>query len=234
MSEITIDDVLPAVPGRPPPPARLPITDISQWVERYSLLAAVLCSKFPDKAGELLAYQASIVRAERNYEGKRWVAYDRQYRRQALARRDLNWSVTDPRLYNEAFTGRARPIARCSFCLHDDHAAGQCPQNPHRPIFGWFPDPSSWAANQPYPLSPAIHPRNRPTASIEICRRFNEGRCRYPKCRYRHACSECGENHPFVNCPSNPQRSGQRSRSPHPQQGRNSSAAGLPSTNPSL
>lgn len=105
MSEVTIDDVLPAVPGRPPPPARLPIMDISQWVERFSLMAAVLCTKFPHKAGEFLAYQASIIRAERNYEGKRWVAYDRQYHRQALARQDLNWSVTDARLYNEAFTG---------------------------------------------------------------------------------------------------------------------------------
>ena len=78
MSEVMIDDMLPAVPGRPPPPARLPITDISQWVERFSLMAAVLCSKFPDKVAELFAYQASIVRAERNYEGKRWVAYDRR------------------------------------------------------------------------------------------------------------------------------------------------------------
>ena len=62
MSEVTIDDVLPAVPGHPLPPARLPITDISLWVERFSLLAALLCSRFPDKAGELFAYQASIVR----------------------------------------------------------------------------------------------------------------------------------------------------------------------------
>ena len=101
MSEVTVDDVLPAVPDRPPPPGRLPISDISQWGERYSLMAAVLCSKYPDKSGELFTYQAPIIRAERNYHGKRWVVYDRQYRKQALARQDLNWSVTDPRLYNE-------------------------------------------------------------------------------------------------------------------------------------
>ena len=56
---------------------------------------------------KLWAYQATIILAERNYEGKWWVTYDRQYRRQSLARKDLNWSVTDPCLYNEAFTGRA-------------------------------------------------------------------------------------------------------------------------------
>ena len=137
ISEISIiDDVLAQTPGRPPAPARPPITDISQWVERFSLMAAVLCTRFPDKAPELWAYQATIVRAERNYDGKRWVTYDRQFRREALARKDLNWSVTDPRLYNEAFTGRARSISRCTFCLQDNHTAAYCPHNPNRPVFG--------------------------------------------------------------------------------------------------
>ena len=197
MSEVTVDDVSPQVPGCPPPPARLPITDISQWIERYSLMAAVLCSKFPDKAGELFAYQASIVRAERNYEGKRWVAYDYQYRREALARKDLNWSITDPRLYNEAFTGRAWSIARCSYCLQDDHSAAQCPRNPNRPIFGWFPDPSLWPA-QPVHASP---PTPSCSSTSEICRRYNEGRCRFARCRYHHQCSGCGGDHAWVSCP---------------------------------
>ena len=61
MAEVAIDDIRPAVPGRPPPPAQLPIMEISQLVERFSLMAAVLCMKFPHKAGELFAYQASIV-----------------------------------------------------------------------------------------------------------------------------------------------------------------------------
>jgi hypothetical protein len=77
MSEVTVGDVLPAVPGRPPPPALLPISDMSQWVERYSLMAAILCSKYPEKAGKLFAYQASIIRTEINYEGKRWAAHNR-------------------------------------------------------------------------------------------------------------------------------------------------------------
>ena len=98
---------------------------------------------------------------ERNYE---WVAYDRQYRREALARKDLNWSVTDPRLYNEAFTGRARSIARCNYCLQDDHNEPQCPRNPNRPMFGWFPDPSLWPA-QPAGASPPT-PSRTPTGEI--------------------------------------------------------------------
>ena len=105
MSEVTIDDDVATGPGLPAVPARLPVTDISQWLERFSLMAAILTTRFTEKAPELFAYQHSIIRAEHNYEGKQWVAYDRQYRREALARKDLNWSAANPRLYNEAFTG---------------------------------------------------------------------------------------------------------------------------------
>ncbi len=65
------------------------------------------------------------------------VTYDRQFRREALARKDLNWSIPDPRLYSEAFTGRARSIPRCSFCLQDDHLTQQCPQNPDQFWMSW-------------------------------------------------------------------------------------------------
>lgn len=49
-----------------PPPSPI----ISQWVEHFSLMTAMLALRFPEKALELFAYQASIVRAECNYEGK--------------------------------------------------------------------------------------------------------------------------------------------------------------------
>ena len=146
----------------------LPITDISQWAERYT---AILRTRFPDKATEFWAYLATIVRAERNYEGQRWVTHDRHYRREALARKDLNWSVTDSRLYNESFTGRAKSIERCSYCLQDDHIGSNCPKNPNRPVFGWFPGVAPWPAQTlPSWLTPSAlaAPTTRPP-SHEIC-----------------------------------------------------------------
>ena len=62
------------------------------------MMDAVLITRFSEKALELFAYQASIVKAERNYEGRQWVSYDCQYRQAALARKNLNWSVLDARL----------------------------------------------------------------------------------------------------------------------------------------
>ena len=56
-------------------------------------LAAILVTCFPEKAPELWAYQTTILRAARNYEGTAWVTYDRQFCREALARKDLKVMV---------------------------------------------------------------------------------------------------------------------------------------------
>ena len=181
MAEITLDDLPVPGPGQPPLPACPPIQDITTWVEKFSLMAALLATRFPEKAPELLAYQASIVRAERNFEGWRWVTYDRCYRREALAAKNLDWSVLNLRLYNEAFTGHARAIPRCSFCLQEDHTAQSCPRNPSRPWFGYYHDVEGHIQR---PAAPKAQ-------SVECCRRYNEGKCRQTTntCRYTHKCS---------------------------------------------
>ena len=177
-------------------------------------MAATLVTRFPEKAPELFAYQASIVRAESNYEPGRWVSYDRQFRRESLAGRDLNWSVPDPRLYSEAFTGRARAIPRCQFCLQDDHTEPYCPRNPDRPWLNWFPDIPSPRPQQPPGLPPRTGPPTRQRPLAEQCRRFNEGRCRQARCRYTHACRDCGGPHPAISCFSTQALTSGRSRSP--------------------
>ena len=172
--------------------------DISLWIECFSRMAAVLVTRYPDKGPELWAYQASIVRAARNYEGLAWVAYDRQYRREALARKDLKWSATNSRLYNEAFTGRAKAIPRCRHCLSDSHTTAHCTL-----------DATLGTPTQ-------VHP-NAGSSSSEICRSYNAGRCQYVRCRYRHVCQERSYPHPWIQCPKNSSRGGPdqpRMRSP--------------------
>ena len=75
-----------------------PVTEIIQWLECFGRLASMLRMKHPNKVGEFSAYQLSILRAARNFKGTAWVAYELQYRRKALARRDLNWSVCNAQL----------------------------------------------------------------------------------------------------------------------------------------
>ena len=75
-----------------------PVVSIKSWLECYARMATVLVSRFPEKAPELWAYQSTVLVAAHNYEGANWVAYDRQFRRAMLAKKNLNWSVHDTRL----------------------------------------------------------------------------------------------------------------------------------------
>lgn len=44
--------------------------------------------------------------------------------------------------------------------------------------------------------------RAHKSSSSEICRKYNEGRCSSKQCRYRHACTKCGErDHASTACP---------------------------------
>ena len=208
MSELTVDDDTSQATGRPHP-ARLPVTSISQWLEHFAMMAAIMVTRFPLKAPELFTYQAMIVRAQRIYEGEHWVTCNRQFRREALARGDLNWSVPDSRLYQEAFTGRARALARCSYCLADDHSSAQCTRNPNRPQFlQWIPE--LWQCQPP---SMAASPSMTASPSSEIYRRFNEGRCKVNRCKYWQSCSACLGPHTWKDCTRNKGPSAIRGRS---------------------
>ena len=211
MSEIALDDPPVQVPGQPPLPARPPVQDISVWVEKYLVMAALLASRFPEKAPELFAYQASIVRAGRNFVDRRWVAYDRCFRREALAQKNLDWSEPNARLYNEAFTGRAKVLPRCSFCLQEDHVAQYCPRNPNRPWPGWYQDTTI-----SQPLSRQQPTPRPPPQSPAFCRRYNEGKCKHTvaTCHYTHRCMDCSGPHPRQHCPRGGQRAYARPRSP--------------------
>ena len=165
---------------------RIIVQDLSQWIECFSRMAA------------LWAYQASIVRAARNFEGTAWVAYDRQYRRKALARRDLNWSQPNSRLYNEAFTGRAKAIPPPLLPL---------PQR--RPL---VLSVCTGATLGTGPTNRASRQPNQP--SQEVCRQYNADRCHHPRCRYRHICQVCSYQHPWTQCPKNRQKTGARATEP--------------------
>ena len=186
---------------RPPaPPARLPITNTSLWVKRFALMVAVITTTYPHKAPELFAYQASIIRAEKNH----WVAYDWQFCRKAFTRNHLNWSVQNSQLYNKAFMGRAQgDIFCCSYCLQDDHTAASYPCNLDWPIFGRFPDPCTWSGGPASLWGP--RPTQGRAVATKVCHRFNQGRCRFARCRFRHQCSNCRPPHVRVPCPSSSQ-----------------------------
>ena len=126
------------------------------------------------------------------------MAYNHQYRREALARGDLNWSVLDSHLYNEAFTGRAKAIPRCQHCLSEAHVSAAC-------LFD--PNPCSMhvhakVTTPAQALPPMTHDLGE--QSVENTQELHEGRCKFQHCKYTFVCKDCLYPHPWILCHSNP------------------------------
>ena len=199
-----------------------PVKDFKLWAECYAVLAGVLVLSYPEKAPQLMAYLRLMSRASRNYETDAWVEYDTAFRRRAANCGSLDWGTIDSGLYNETFTGRARPIKRCSYCVVDTHALEECPYAPK----GWSQQESGTShesrvrTTQRTPGSARVVGRldSGRSDAVEICRLFNEpgARCSYPACRYAHLCTRCHRPHPQFEC-GKPKRG--RSRSPPPPRG---------------
>lgn len=198
IADIALDEPLPSTSKHST--YRPPVRNISRWIEKYAIMAALLCARFPEKGPELFAYLQTIVAAERDYETDQWLVYDRLYRRQALSQKSLDWSVIDSRLYQSSFTGRARTIVRCPDCLEGHDKSEPCRLQPQPLVVAW-PQPA-WQS-QPYAYQPT-QPVFNPTQALqhpEPCRRYNKGLCKSgSKCKYQHVCSACGGRHPASHC----------------------------------
>ena len=72
-----------------------PVTDILLWLECYSSLVAVLASRYPSKVGHFMAYQKTIIKAQRSFIGEGWVIYDTCFRRKAANVKSLDWGEVD-------------------------------------------------------------------------------------------------------------------------------------------
>ena len=170
------------------------------------MLVAVLASRFPEKTPHSMAYLRTITRASRNFEGAAWASYDMAYRRQAANQRYLDWATIDTALYNEAFTGRARAIPRCHFCLADSHESKDCSFAPEE-----RPPTTRMASQPPFRGRTGVD-------TVEMCQLFNKSggsQCRYKHCRFAHICSKCRRrSHSASECDLPHQVPRGRSRSP--------------------
>lgn len=160
-----------------------PVTNIFSWMQGYASLVGALATVYPAKVPELMAYQTTILRCYRDFEGAAWAQYDRAYRRQAALSKDLNWSRINTTLYSLCFAGRAKRGKVCTHCLSNNHQSDACPEAPapHR---------------APTQLGSSPAPQ-------EICRLYNAKggpKCHYKSCKFAHSCSRCRGSHPVSSC----------------------------------
>ena len=168
---------------------RRPIASITEWIQAFLVYTAAVVATDPSMALELLVYALTIVRASHNFEGLHWCAYDTHFRINAAASANRTWSNVDTDLYTRFFTGRARSVHVCRWCDSTAHSDADCR---HRP------GPSKRKSTGDTPP-----PKRRPWPG-DLCAQFNaRGSCSFgDRCRYRHACGECGADHAAKVCPS--------------------------------
>ena len=120
-----------------------PVTDIPVWVQCYSAMVSVLAERYPVKFPHLMAYQSTIVKCAKCYQGLAWVAYDMEFRRKAAKTKSLDWGTFDQSAFAKFFTGSSRPLVRCHVCL-EDHLTQHCPHNVNP-----FMLPQMWTLQNP-------------------------------------------------------------------------------------
>jgi len=167
-----------------------PVTDILVWLSCYAAMVGVLSRAYPQMVPEFMAYQATIIKCCRDFDGIAWAQYDRVYRRQVAQTKDLHWSKLNPTLYSLCFAGKAKRHVACHFCLSDIHSSDQCPDNPAKLFPPW---------QQPMPFTAPV----LPAPKLQVCHLFNSRdgpRCTYRQCKFAHICSLCRGSHPRSIC----------------------------------
>ena len=106
------------------------VQNIFAWLQCYDLFVNVLGLQHPSRIPELMAYQATIVRASQDYAGPlAWVRYDSAFQRQAALTGLTRWSAINPTLYTLCFAGSARTSSRCKLCFATTHHTKECAQH---------------------------------------------------------------------------------------------------------
>ena len=189
------------------------------------LYVSVLAIQSPQYVPELMAYMVSILQASQEYEGSAWTTYDAAYHSQAAATGNKQWSKVNPSLYTVCFTGKVRKAIRCDLCLSTAHKTEDCHLTS---------DDNLDLAKRVRAMELAVvafsgRPQGVRVQSMEICRLFNERRCKFKNCKYRHVCHLCASNHPAIECLLTLKQSGQPSSSgPSPMRMGRQSTSGLP------
>ena len=161
------------------------VTDILTWVQCFGIYISVLAPCYPEAIPELIAYMIEIVGQAKRFRGKTWVLYDATFRRQTAASGNRQWSEVNGTLHASCYSGEAPSGLGCEICLAGSHTTRECSLRGIE---------AGSTSQMPPPLTLQGPP------SGEVCRLWNENKCRFRMCRHTHVCRLCGGNHPATMC----------------------------------
>jgi len=84
-------------------PTRREVPDMLSWLQCFSLYAAVVVSKYPEKRNELWAYQATLIGEARRCGGRGWLLYDSAFWQQITSFETVDFSKINQSLYSTTF-----------------------------------------------------------------------------------------------------------------------------------
>ena len=94
--------------------SRREIPDMMSWLQCFTSYVAVVISRHPEKARELLAYQAMMIGEARRCGGRGWLLYDAAFRQQITSFETVDFSKINQSLYSTTFL--AYGGGRAKFC----------------------------------------------------------------------------------------------------------------------
>ena len=99
---------------------RREIPDVLSWLHCFSLYAAVLCTRYPDKAKQLWAYQALMITETRRCGGRGWRLYDTTFCQQLTSLETADFAKLNDSLYATTFLAYGTKRQCCPNCLLPD------------------------------------------------------------------------------------------------------------------
>ena len=171
--------------------------EICVWLQCFAVYVAVMSARWPKRVPEMMAYMIHIIKTSQEYEGVSWFIYDEAYRRQAAVTKHVEWSRVNPSIFTVCFTSKAKRGQRCEWCLSATHGSSECA----------LAEVEANTPGRPRTVEPLMGATQAPGRSrappvgyqfTNVCKLFNEGRCHYQFCKFRHTCIVCQGDHPAV------------------------------------
>ena len=178
------------------------VTDIATWTQCFASYVGVLSGISPEAVPELITYLVHMVRVSQDFGGMVWVNYDMAFRRQAATTGNRQWSRINPSLYSICFAGAARTSTRCDLCLSLTHETRDCALSGggEREVGARISAIESAVLSLSASRPATIPSYSGPVQRREICRNWNQNRCSYVRCRFRHVCRVCQGPRPAIDC----------------------------------